>query len=292
MMSGNKNRRERTRVAIGGLHLLVFCFPAGVHPSHLKQRWNEGLMSFSFNGLSLRIDQKVGRSCGPRSHSPWWLQEDLQETFDGTGSVVWDGSIYLCELLGRGGSGGLDPSGLTIVEIGSGTGMLGILCWLSGAKRVIVCDVAEQLPLLQHNVVLNGIEPCKGLSCTREEEKRCLHVKKCEWGVEEDCAEIVREGRIDLILAADVVYGQPRSVLMKLLNSLRWLTSHKGGRIMMTWKERRGPGHENGELEKEDMWFFNECRKWFDLKEQRISGKDEEVKLIEMTTRTSEFHVL
>ena len=69
----------------------------------------------------------------------------------GSGSVVWEAADALLRWLDESyaPSGGL--AGRTIVELGAGTGVCGLACALLGARRVILTDLAEAVPLLRKN---------------------------------------------------------------------------------------------------------------------------------------------
>lgn len=68
-----------------------------------------------------------------------------------TGGIVWDCAILLAHLL----VGGKDPylgslKDRTVVDLGCGTGMLGIACALIGQARVTLTDVPEQLVIVRY----------------------------------------------------------------------------------------------------------------------------------------------
>lgn len=69
----------------------------------------------------------------------------------GQGGVVWEAAnavvLHLDDVYAPRGMGELG----TVVELGSGTGLCGMACAALGAKRVLLTDLAEALPLLQRN---------------------------------------------------------------------------------------------------------------------------------------------
>ncbi|KAL6043800.1 Methyltransferase-like protein 21B [Balamuthia mandrillaris] len=72
--------------------------------------------------------------------------------FSTTGGTVWDCAIVLQKLLQRNYFGEL--SGKRLIDLGSGTGMLGLACALLGC-HVTLTDTPQQLPLLTKNVEAN-----------------------------------------------------------------------------------------------------------------------------------------
>jgi methylase of polypeptide subunit release factors len=48
------------------------------------------------------------------------------------------------------GEGGIRVGGRRVMDLGSGTGLLGLVCAALGAARVVLTDVPQQLPLLRH----------------------------------------------------------------------------------------------------------------------------------------------
>jgi len=74
--------------------------------------------------------------------------------YDGTGSVVWPAGLALCEFLST-PEGRNSIKDKNVIEIGSGTGLVGIACRRLGAKHVCVSDLEEDLPLLRANIARN-----------------------------------------------------------------------------------------------------------------------------------------
>ena len=73
----------------------------------------------------------------------------------GTACTVWRGGERLVELLQ---SKRELVAGKRIVELGSGTGIAGLACAALGAGRVVLTDLAENLPLLERNAARNGLD--------------------------------------------------------------------------------------------------------------------------------------
>ena len=48
--------------------------------------------------------------------------------------------------------------GRSVVELGAGAGLAGLACAVNGAARVVLTDLAENLPLLQRNAARNGLD--------------------------------------------------------------------------------------------------------------------------------------
>lgn len=81
--------------------------------------------------------------------------------------------------------------GKRILELGSGTGLLGIGLSYSGAKEVVMTYQSCLLSLMKENAQRNaGGSPC--------------HVRELDW--REGGLQIASGGPYDLIIAADCVY--------------------------------------------------------------------------------------
>jgi len=108
----------------------------------------------------------------------------------GNGGLVWPSTFFLAEYLQH------SPiCGLSIAELGAGTGLLGIWAATRGAN-VVLTDVAELLPLLKDNVCLNMDQISKGGGTVR--------VEALCWG---DKSEIpVSVMGCSLILGSDLVH--------------------------------------------------------------------------------------
>ncbi|KAJ1933072.1 Protein-lysine N-methyltransferase efm6, partial [Linderina macrospora] len=76
----------------------------------------------------------------------------------GVGATVWDAALVLSKYIEKQVSlGSLDLSNKTVLELGSGTGVVGLsVALIEPTAKVILSDKQELLPLLLHNVDLNG----------------------------------------------------------------------------------------------------------------------------------------
>jgi len=76
-------------------------------------------------------------------------------------------------------------NGKCVLELGSGTGLGGIVAAAAGAARVIVTDVSEVIPLLEQNVAANP------------EVAQIVHVEEFDW--ERDFGSMAHKYPIDLV---------------------------------------------------------------------------------------------
>ncbi|NWT24783.1 MT21A methyltransferase, partial [Cardinalis cardinalis] len=164
-------------------------------------------------------------------HSPWAtfhfasrtirLQQDWRRL--GVAAVVWDAAVVLCAYLEM---EGIDLRDRSVIELGAGTGLLGIVVTLLGPKesagvralhstccaRVTITDRAAALELLESNVQAN-LPP--------ELRPRAV-VKELTWGKDLDNFS---PGAFDLILGADIVYLE--ETFAELLQTLEHLCSER-----------------------------------------------------------------
>ncbi|KAM8806643.1 protein N-lysine methyltransferase METTL21A [Eudromia elegans] len=125
--------------------------------------------TFHFAGHQLRIRQR-------------WAQL-------GVAAVVWDAAVVLSAFLE---AGGVELRERAVLELGAGTGLLGIVAALLGA-RVTITDRAAALPLLEANVRDNLPPAVRPRAAVRE----------LTWGRE---LGAFPRGAFDVVLGSDIVY--------------------------------------------------------------------------------------
>ncbi|KAF8558957.1 hypothetical protein OG21DRAFT_1372545, partial [Imleria badia] len=152
----------------------------------------------------------------------------------GCGGLAWPAGEVLANYLARRGE--RYCTGKTILELGSGTGLVGLVAGKLGAD-VLITDQAPLLDIMHANVKLNQLESF-------------VNVSELNWG------EALPPGisQPDLILAADCVYFEPAfPLLVKTLSGL----ATEQTEILFCYKKRR----------KADKRFFTLLKKEFDWKE-------------------------
>ncbi|XP_044533735.1 EEF1A lysine methyltransferase 3 [Gracilinanus agilis] len=124
----------------------------------------------------------------------------------GVAAPVWDAALSLCSYFER---KNLDFRGKKVIELGAGTGIVGILAALQGGD-VTITDLPLALEQIQGNVQANV--PVGGRA----------QVRALAWGLDQG----VFPGDYDLVLGADIVYLEPTFPL--LLGTLRHLCGPNG----------------------------------------------------------------
>ena len=157
-----------------------------------------------------------------------------------TGATVWDAGIVLgsyvraqlerpyrdgtADLLPAAYRGASSTSALRCLDLGSGTGIVGLAAAASGVfERVVLTDLPSVVPLLEANAAANkdvvvSLDYRTGDSIAVDVE--CLPLR---WEDESQLAAVAARGPYDLIVAGDVLYRPP--VVAPLLGALRRLAT-------------------------------------------------------------------
>uniref|UniRef100_A0A8C9NXL3 EEF1A lysine methyltransferase 3 n=1 Tax=Spermophilus dauricus TaxID=99837 RepID=A0A8C9NXL3_SPEDA len=140
----------------------------------------------------------------------------------GVAAGVWDSALSLCNYFE---SHNVDFRGKKVIELGAGTGIVGILAALQGGD-VTITDLPVALEQIKGNVQANV--PAGGRA----------QVCALSWGIDQH----VFPGDYDIVLGADIVYMEPTFPL--LLGTLQHLCGHHGT-IYLASKMREEHGTEN-----------------------------------------------
>ncbi|NXN32091.1 EFMT3 methyltransferase, partial [Nycticryphes semicollaris] len=131
----------------------------------------------------------------------------------GLAASVWEAALSLCRYIEE---QRLDFRGQRVIELGAGTGIVGILVALLGGD-VTITDQPAALDQIRENIQLNfpggGARP---------------RVEALVWGQEEDTVR----GEYDVILGSDIVYHPPSSP--PLLGTRRRLCSPRAIPLLCT----------------------------------------------------------
>ncbi|PPR02451.1 hypothetical protein CVT24_002000 [Panaeolus cyanescens] len=153
----------------------------------------------------------------------------------GCGGLAWPAGQILGSYLVQKGPEYIQDK--TILELGSGTGLVGLVAGALGSTTTWITDQAPLLPIMNRNVILNSLESN-------------VVVAELNWG-EPIPQEIPKP---DIILAADCVYFEPAfPLLVQTLSDL----SDPSTIILFCYKKRR----------KADKRFFTMLKKKFTWKE-------------------------
>ena len=151
---------------------------------------------------------------------------------DATARWVWDGAApmaqFLCEHPER-------VRGKTVVELGAGPGLPGIVAARLGAARVVLTDLPGELELLRSNAAKNGVEATASAAA-------------CAWG---DARAAAALGRFDVVLCSDVLYGHLEATAVSLAETAHALCEPRLGAVFLSYFPR--------EKLEADTPFFRRC---------------------------------
>jgi len=137
---------------------------------------------------------------------------------DYTGLVAWPVTRVFCSYICANEAVQERIRDKAVVEVGSGTGLLGLVAAHVGARKTVLTDLPKILPLTHRNVSLNDDTIISKVV-----------VEACPWG-DSDAAAKVAElagGRVDTILASEVFYGYRKEVTVDLVRTLGFI-AHAG----------------------------------------------------------------
>ncbi|KAF5333328.1 hypothetical protein D9611_002251 [Ephemerocybe angulata] len=149
----------------------------------------------------------------------------------GCGGIAWPAGQILATYLIQQGSGYLKNK--NVVELGAGTGLVGLVAGQLPDAKIWITDQEPLLPIMQKNVTINNLTSN-------------VFVAKLDWGVPVPSTI----PKPDIILAADCVYFEPAfPLLVQTLDEL----ADKDTEILFCYKKRR----------KADKRFFGILKKKF-----------------------------
>lgn len=145
-----------------------------------------------------------------------------------TGWLVWPVAEQLCKYL-------IDSpalvEGKAVLELGAGTGLVGLVCCFMGARKVFITDLPEALPLCSENLDLNR--------CVMSDES-AVYTRKLTWGDDEDVWKVLSEaGSIDLIIGSDIVYHQSEEALNSLVKTIS-AACNPSTVVIIAYEDREG----------------------------------------------------
>ncbi|EGZ09863.1 hypothetical protein PHYSODRAFT_318381 [Phytophthora sojae] len=145
----------------------------------------------------------------------------------GTGLTTWDGSVVLARYLEHQRRG--DIAGSRIVELGAGTGLVGISAALLGARQVILTD----LDYVVDNLAKNVAETMKLAANAGKPVDSDISTRVLDW-----FNPPTDLGDIDFLLASDVVWVE--ELIPPLVATFDTLLRHSSikTRILMSYQKR------------------------------------------------------
>ena len=170
----------------------------------------------------------------------------LQERSSGsaTGWLVWPVAQSLCKFLVEHSD---HICGKSVLEVGAGTGLVGLTCASLGSELVVITDMADSLPICRSNVSTNiSLIPA---SCK-------VYVEELLWGCKPHLEALLgMHGAFDVIVASDVVYHQSEEVLGGLAESIL-AASNRNTVVLIAYEDREG-------LIDDELYFFSPMRDRF-----------------------------
>ncbi|KAH7344855.1 putative methyltransferase-domain-containing protein [Rhizoctonia solani] len=154
----------------------------------------------------------------------------------GCGGIAWPAGEVLSRYLARRGS----LAGQRAIELGSGTGLVGLVAGLLGAEEVVITDQEQLIKIMEENIELNNL-------------RGRVRASVLNWG---ESLSPDLPSMVSLIIAADCVYAEPAFPL--LVSTLVDLNSaYPEAEILFCYKKRR----------KADKRFFGMLKKQFTWEE-------------------------
>jgi len=161
-----------------------------------------------------------------------------------TGWLVWPVAVdfckYICEI----------PkviNGKAVLELGSGTGLVGIVSSLLDPTKVIISDLEDDLRMCVENV---------GLNEHRMKRPDIVYVRALGWGNTTNIESIKSEfGAFDVIMGSDIVYHQTIEILTGLVSTIVEL-SRASTEVFIAYEDREG-------MIEDETYFFGPLRERF-----------------------------
>lgn len=245
------------------------------------------LMHTMFTGLRAPLPRTVCLREGVELQIESTCRMERARSDDPTGAVVWDCGLVTCAHLAHaqklGACSEFDLAGKRVLELGAGTGIVGLACLKLGARSACLTDLDSQLEPIRRNARLNGCaideeddeaadeaadEVAEGGGGHHAAESADSGVGRVDvtplvWTADSDwqvryprLAARVAAHEFDLIIASDCVYGtEPSAPFARVL--LELLEANPSSRLLFAYEERPLPASE-----------INHGAEFFELMEQ------------------------
>ena len=195
--------------ADGGSRATAVSAPGLALPDDLPRPWRADVggphHKVLVNETVLTLDQRAPGA----EDAPISVTGDVEPAY--TASRVWPASAELALHVA-------DVRGRSVVELGAGAGLAGLASAVLGAARVVLTDLAENLPLLQRNAARNGLDD--------------VVVAAFDWNAPTTLGE-----RFDVVLAADCVFWP--ELFEPLLNAIE-AVARPDGTVLVAVTHRLG----------------------------------------------------
>mmetsp|Transcript_1350 Transcript_1350/g.1819 ORF Transcript_1350/g.1819 Transcript_1350/m.1819 type:complete len:379 (+) Transcript_1350:27-1163(+) len=169
------------------------------------------------------------------------IKEYVNSQIDGTGLNVWDGALLLALYLER------SPCKIqskSVLELGAGTGLVGIGAGILGAKEVILTDLEYTMTLMKSNIHLNR-------DAIMRESNSCVHIDcyVCDWFNPPTIASFQISSSIihndvsypEVILVADCVWLE--ELVNPLMDTIEQYCNNEAT-VIITYQQRGKSAHE------------------------------------------------
>jgi len=171
------------------------------------------------------------------------VNEMVNNKIDGTGLNVWDGALLLALYLEKLPEKVRSKS---ILELGAGTGFVGIACSILGASDVVITDLDYTIALMNENIALNhnnnAMDDDRSESETGNYSFSKIKCQVCNWFDPPDIAEFgLSSTHPELIMVADCVWVE--ELVDPLMNTLEKYCSEET-QIIITYQQRGKGAHE------------------------------------------------
>lgn len=195
---------------------------------------------------SQRLAERSGRNAAPSMTRPFRIREDLviylhepSLTEDSLGLKTWTSSLLLARRLAE-MEKYLPPTTSTVLELGAGTGLVGLAAahiWTGRVSQVMLTDLPQIVPNVQRNIdaMTAGRVHSEHMSCQIES---CV----LDWSNNHE-PDVLH----DIIVAADPIYdsAHPR-MLVDTVH--RHIAKSAGARFMLELPIREGYAKERKDL--------------------------------------------